>query len=146
MKSRLVIVVLLLLAWTGVVVARLYELQVSEHEDFVQRARSQQHRRVELEPPRGTVYDARGREMAISVEVESVWSDPSRVSDPEATASQLARILGRDRRALAESLGSDREFVWIGRSPRPSVIWISTGSTSWTKVVGTTRWGSERPR
>ena len=115
MKGRLVLVTLALVLWAGGVVARLCQLQIVDHEIYRQRAEGQHHRRVVLQPPRGTIYDARGRELALSVEVDSVWADPSKIEDPVGVARALAGALGLRARELTESLESDREFVWIAR-------------------------------
>ena len=115
MKSRLILVVALMALWSAAVIARLCQLQIVEHEMYRDRAEGQHHRRVVLQPPRGTVFDARGRELALSVEVDSVWADPSQIEDPGDAARSIAAALGLDRRKLAASLSSDREFVWIAR-------------------------------
>lgn len=115
MRSRLLVVVVALSLWCGAVVARLYQLQIQDHEIYRRRAEGQHHRRVELQPPRGTIYDARGRELALSVDVDSVWADPSRVKNPAATARVLARTLGMDASKLERDLLSEREFVWVAR-------------------------------
>ena len=115
MKSRLILVAVGLALWAGGIAARLCQLQIVDHEIYRQRAAGQHHRRVVLQPPRGTIYDARGRELALSVEVDSVWADPSQIEDPVGIARALAGVLDLDARKLAESLSSEREFVWIAR-------------------------------
>lgn len=115
MKGRLILVSVLLALWSTGIVARLYQLQVVDHEIYRKRAEGQHHRRVVLQPPRGTIYDVRGRELALSVEVDSVWADPSQIEDPTTTAQQLGKVLGRKASKLESSLASDREFVWIAR-------------------------------
>jgi len=115
MKSRLILFTLIMALWATGIVARLCQLQIVDHEIYRQRAEGQHHRRVVLEPPRGTIYDARGRELALSVEVDSVWADPSQIEDPGSIARALAGVLDLDARKLAESLSSDREFVWVAR-------------------------------
>jgi len=114
-KSRLTVVVVVLALWGGAVVARLYQLQIEDHEVYSRRAEGQHHRRVELQPPRGTIYDVRGRELALSVDVDSVWADPSGVEDPTVTARALAKTLDLNAGKLEQALNSDREFVWIAR-------------------------------
>ena len=115
MKSRLFVFALIMVLWASGIVARLYQLQVADHDVYRQRAEGQHHRRVVLEAPRGTIYDARGRELALSVEVDSVWADPSQIDDPGAIARALGKALDLDVGNLAESLSSEREFVWIAR-------------------------------
>ena len=115
MKGRFVLVSLVMALWAGGIVARLCQLQIADHEIYRQRAEGQHHRRVVLQPPRGTIYDARGRELALSVEVDSVWADPSQIEDPAVIAHALSDVLPMDARELTETLTSDREFVWIAR-------------------------------
>jgi len=114
-KSRLLLSLVILALWTGGIVYRLAQLQIRDHEQYSLRAQGQHHRKVELQAPRGTIFDARGRELAVSVEVDSVWVDPSRVENPEAMANQLSKVLEIDPKALVRSMDSAREFVWVAR-------------------------------
>lgn len=119
MKSRLLFLVGALALWLVAIGARLYDLQVLRHEEFTRRAERQQQRVIELDPPRGTIFDARGRELAVSVEVESAFAVPREVKDLKQTAAALARTLGADRAKLERQLASDREFVWLARKLDP---------------------------
>ncbi len=118
---RLILVLALAGCWLGGIGWRLYDLQVREHESYCERAEQQQQRVVVLDPPRGTIYDARGRELAVSVEVCSVAADPTQVEEPEATATTLAGMLGVDREGLAGALASEQEFVWVKRKLDPAM-------------------------
>ncbi|MEO7793128.1 MAG: penicillin-binding protein 2 [Thermoanaerobaculia bacterium] len=119
MKPRLYWILALLALWIVAIAARLYHLQVNRHEEFARRAERQQQRVIELDPPRGTIYDARGRELAVSVEVESVFAVPREVTDAGAAAAALSRVLGADGGKLARLLDADREFVWVARKLDP---------------------------
>lgn len=124
MNRRLLVLVTLGVLWLAALVARLYALQVRDHDLYADRAERQQSRIVELAAARGTIYDARGRELAVSVEVESAAADPGQVTDPSATADALAETLGLDRaehRKLSEDLQSNRGFVWVSRKLDPPV-------------------------
>ncbi len=100
-------------------VVRLWLLQVERHEEFRRLAAQQQLRTVELAPPRGTLYDARGRKLAVSLEVESVYATPAEVGDPAAAAAALARLTGQQRAALQSRLAAKRPFVWVARQLDP---------------------------
>lgn len=124
MKSRLIVFVVLTALWLIVVGARLYQVQVDRFDEFVERAADQQTKTVKVIGPRGTIYDRRGHELAVSLAVDSAFADPSRIADPEAVALVLARILDFDeeeRTALATRLGSGKSFVWIARKIEPEV-------------------------
>jgi len=118
-KERRIFLLAVVAVWIGVILVRLYGIQVRDHDDYVERARRQQQRAVTLDPPRGIVYDARGRELAVSVEVASLAATPSQVEEPEATAEALASVLDLDAGKLAAALAEDREFLWIRRKLDP---------------------------
>ncbi len=121
MKSRLIIVVVLLGAWAGLITARLYQLQVTEHDRYRGIAERQQRDDLTIDPPRGTIYDARGRELAVSVIVDSAFVDPSQVSDPEALVRRLGEVPEIDSGAAAAALGRSGRFAWVGRKLDPGV-------------------------
>jgi cell division protein FtsI (penicillin-binding protein 3) len=118
-RSRGILVVAVFVLWMAGIGARLVWLQVTRHEHYARRAAGQQQRVLDLEPPRGTIYDARGRVLAVSVEVDSVFADPQHVRDRSSTARQLARVLGLDARELEARLGQDRDFVFVARKLDP---------------------------
>ncbi len=120
MSLRFKIVFAVGVLWFAGLGARLYQLQVVRHEHYVARARDQQRGELVLTPPRGTIYDARGVELAMSVEAASAFAVPREVEDPERAAAQVTRAVGGDRRALAARLGrEDRGFVWVARQLEP---------------------------
>jgi cell division protein FtsI/penicillin-binding protein 2 len=120
-RNRVLLVAVLGCFWTGAIAARLYMLQVVRYDHYRDKARRQQQTVVELDPPRGTIYDARGRALAVSVEVESAWADPADLDDPAATARALAPVLATDAGALARRLSRDGSFVWLARKLDPRV-------------------------
>jgi cell division protein FtsI (penicillin-binding protein 3) len=121
MRSRLYLFAAFVALWMIAIGGRLWSLQVVHHDDFARRAERQQQRVVELDPPRGTIYDARGRELAVSMQVESAFAVPREVDDAARTAARLAPLVGVDRARLESQLGADREFVWVARKLDPPV-------------------------
>ena len=124
MSWRLGLVAGLAAAWLLLGVGRLIDLQVLEHQAWADQAESQHQRVLEITPARGTIYDAQGRELAVSVEVESAVADPSMVVDPQRAVAELDRVLGFSReeedvllRRLSEQ---DKRFAWVGRQLEPS--------------------------
>ncbi len=103
--------------WAVIIVARLVQIQIVRHEDYVQRAARQQERTITLTPMRGSVYDARGRLLAESITSNSIYADPQAIEDPKAVASALAKVDGLhlDRDDLERRLRRGGEFVWVAR-------------------------------
>lgn len=120
--SRLKIAAVIGALWIAAIAGRLYYLQVEKYEHYVSKAARQQQRVIKLDPPRGTIYDARGRELAVSVQVDSAYAVPSEVRDPRDAAAKLAKAVpGLDAKKLARELVRDREFIWVARKLDPPV-------------------------
>lgn len=119
MRGRAFLVLVVIALWMGLIVARLYQLQVVDHGAYLHRAERQQQRIVEIEPPRGTILDAAGRTLAVSVGVDSAYAVPGKIQDPRRTARRLTAVVGGSATALARRLTMDREFVWVARKLDP---------------------------
>jgi len=120
--TRLRIVLVLLGLWVAAIGGRLYQLQVARYDHYAGKAERQQQRVVVLDPPRGTIYDAQGRALAVSVQADSAYAVPPQIEDAAGTARQIARVVpGVDAKKLARQLAQDREFVWVARKLDPPV-------------------------
>lgn len=69
---------------------------------------------------RGTIFDAKGRELAVSINLTSIAAYPTRIKDKAATAAALAGMLKIDRRQLTARLTqSNKPFIWLQRHVNP---------------------------
>jgi len=93
----------------------MFQLQVLKKEQLYKLAAQQQNVQIPLVPKRGTVYDTKGNELAVSIEVDSVYADARKVVDVEKTANELASILQIDRKELKQRLKNHRPFEWVQR-------------------------------
>ena len=66
-SKRLLQIFAVLSTWAVIVIARLVQVQLIRHDDYVIRAQRQQESTLELSPVRGAILDARGRVLAESV-------------------------------------------------------------------------------
>ena len=107
--------------WAGLIVLRLLELQIFNHDDYRKQADQQQVRQVELRGARGQILDRSGRPLAISLPVDSVCINPTRVPDPMLASELLGGILGLDRQTLREKIEAarNRGFLWVKRKITP---------------------------
>jgi cell division protein FtsI (penicillin-binding protein 3) len=119
-RGRILIVLLVMGAGFAAVGLRLVHLQIIERTELARRAERQQERLVKLEPKRGTIVDRLGRELAVSLDVESVYGVPTEVDNPRSVARQLGRILRENPAELEKRLASDRRFVWLSRKVDPA--------------------------
>ncbi len=125
MKVRIAVLGLLLLVGASLVGRRAYELQVDRAPALREMAEDQYLRRIRLAPKRGTIYDRHGAELAVSVDVDSIWANPREARaegmDPVVLTRQLEALLGIDPERIERRLRSDRYFVWIKRRVTPRV-------------------------
>jgi len=103
-----------------VVLLRLVQLQVFQAPRLRAAAQSQQEASIQLDPKRGPIYDRNGRELALSVEVDSVYAEPTRIANPTTAARSLSRVLGVGFEDLRAKLKSGKYFVWVRRKITPA--------------------------
>jgi cell division protein FtsI (penicillin-binding protein 3) len=114
-KIRIIFLSCLLFFCFVLITGRMFQLQVLKKEQLYKLAAQQQHVQIPLVPKRGTIYDSKGNELAVSIEVDSVYADARKVVDVEKTAHELAQVLQIDRKELKQRLKSHRPFEWIQR-------------------------------
>ena len=110
------------------VVARMFQLQVLKKEQLYKLASQQHHVQIPLVAKRGTITDRKGNELAVSIEVDSVYADPRKVVDVEKTANHLALILGINQGEVRQKLKNRGSFEWIQRK-------ISSGEVEQIKAL-----------
>jgi len=69
----------------------------------------------EINAERGFIYDSKGRELAVSVEVPSIYAITYQVKEPQSTAQKLSEVLNINAGEILKKLNSGRNFVWIER-------------------------------
>jgi cell division protein FtsI (penicillin-binding protein 3) len=114
-NKRLYILAGFLLFWFLVICGRLVWLQVVNYGDYTQRAAKQQQRSIEVSPVRGNIYDRRGNELAMTVNVDSVFAVPSEVPDIHSAAQVLGRVLKADSSEIESHMRGSRAFAWVAR-------------------------------
>ncbi len=114
-NRRLVAIALFMGFWAVAIGARLYFLQVVQSADLKARAEDQQQRTLEISPRRGSIYDRNGNELAVSIEVDSLYAVPTEIEDAARTAAFLSEILEVPIPSLETRLDSDRSFTYIER-------------------------------
>lgn len=100
-------------------VARLAWLQFVRGAELRDRALNLRMRDVPVEAKRGVIYDRQGRELAVSVDVDSVFAIPAQVKQPEETARKLAAALKLDYQDVYDRITRKEAFVWIKRKIDP---------------------------
>ena len=118
-RFRIYIVAFFFLAGLLTVMARAFQLQVIDRDRLDAIARAGYEGVIKLPPKRGTIYDREGHELAVSVDVKSVYAHPKLIKDKNRTAGLLALNLDGKKSSILGLLKKDRSFVWIKRRISP---------------------------
>jgi cell division protein FtsI (penicillin-binding protein 3) len=127
-RARFWVICLFFLLWTSAICARLFWLQVVRHKEFVERAQKQQQRTFQVAPRRGVLYDRNLRELAMTVQADSIYAVPNEIDDNQVSAHALAALVHtnpedtettEDQIVLRMNKGKD--FAWVARRVTPEV-------------------------
>ena len=118
-RKRALAIACVLGVWMLIIGVRLIQLQTSQHDWLLERARVQQQDAVETSPVRGLVLDRHGNELARSIDTDSFWAVPGEIKAVEELSARLAPLVEIDANTLVERLKEaqrlKRKFVWIAR-------------------------------
>jgi cell division protein FtsI (penicillin-binding protein 3) len=109
--------------WAVLIGGRLVWLQVIRHSEWVDKAERQQHSAFELAPQRGVLYDRNLRELAMTVQVDSIFADPTELGDNRAAIAEiLAKVVHTDpadestsQQKILARFNDSRNFAWVAR-------------------------------
>ena len=130
LRMRYWLVCAALLVWVTLIIAKLFWLQILRHREFVEKAQKQQQHTFEVAPRRGVLFDRNLRELAMTVQADSVFAVPSEIEDKKATVHALAQIVhaGSDispvdawtsEEQILARVNASRGFAWIARRLSP---------------------------
>ena len=122
-KRRVLVAAAVFACWTVAIEARLYYLQVEQHDFLLDMARNQSERTTVVPAKRGEIFDRRGRLLAFSVDADTIYAVPYEVDDVQSTAAALCGALDRctakEQQSIVERLSAKRPFNYIRRRITP---------------------------
>lgn len=123
MKARIGVLYACVLAGACAVLHTAHGLQVRDADRLRELAEDHYNEQVHLPPKRGTIRDRNGSELAVTVDVDSLYANPRKLRANDVNtvqlAQQLSSLLGLDAERIADRLASDRYFVWLKRRITP---------------------------
>jgi cell division protein FtsI (penicillin-binding protein 3) len=108
--------------WMAAVLGRLGYLQLVCYGEYFAKAQRQQQRTFEISPTRGEIYDRKGRELAGSIPMDSVFADPSDINDPAMVARLLARVLELPAADLEQKITNASKPVRLAKKLSPETV------------------------
>ncbi|MEK7196759.1 MAG: penicillin-binding protein 2 [Nitrospirota bacterium] len=115
MRKRAIILNTAIIFGFVAVFLRLVDLMVLNHGRLSERANIQQLKQEDIQVRRGFIFDRRGRELGVNLEVESLYCNPDAVASPQTAAYDISRITGRRADAILAKFSSKGRFVWVER-------------------------------
>jgi cell division protein FtsI (penicillin-binding protein 3) len=91
--ARFLLIVGIWVIWMGVIGVRLVHLQVNQHDWLLQKAQNQRREKIREKQLRGTIYDRNGSQLAVSLNVGSLFIEPDKIENAESTGTKLAAVL-----------------------------------------------------
>ena len=114
-RSRIFVIICFLGVGFFLVLGRGLQLQLVDNKRLEKMAMRQYQAAIRLATLRNRIMDAKGRELAISVPVGSIYADPKLIQNPRETAEKLAKILNLKSKDLLKLFQKPRRFVWVKR-------------------------------
>ena len=99
--------------------ARLLFVQLGAARPLSKLASDQYKTFICLLPKRGIIYDRNLKELAASVNANSVYADPLIIEDKEDAAQKLSGVLNISADKLLEKLSGENRFAWLARKVEP---------------------------
>lgn len=113
--TRLRLIGLVALLWTGLLVARMYSLQIASFQTWQDWALRQHVTKIEVASERGAILDRNGKSLAVSVPAESLFVRPNLIRNQNEVVQKLSEILGVPKSSIQKKVASKRPFLWIKR-------------------------------
>lgn len=114
-RERIFILIILIAFICFLLICRLFYLQFILSNKMRAKAENEIVKIIQVELARGTIFDRNLKELAISIEVDSVYAQPKEIQAPYTTAIKLAHILNINPKTVYAKLTSKASFVWIKR-------------------------------
>jgi cell division protein FtsI (penicillin-binding protein 3) len=124
--ARFWFICLFFLIWAFAITGRLFVLQIVRHHEYVERAQKQQQRTFEVSPRRGVLYDRNLKELAMTVQADSIYAEPTEIADKKQAVRALAAIVHTDpedtqtgEAEILNRLNNGHNFAWVARRVSP---------------------------
>lgn len=109
--SMLVVTAIVLIVFA----VRLVDLQAIRGAELAGQALDQRLRTVTISAQRGSILDASGEPMAVTIEARNLTVDQRLISNPMEVARQLSPLLGVDAYRLSKRLAGTKPFAYVAK-------------------------------
>ncbi len=100
---------------------RLTDLMIINHKLLSEKAK-QQHIKVEdIQVRRGIIFDREGRQLALNLELESLYCEPDSLNLDTESVKKLASAMAKEPEVILTKIPEEGKFAWIQRKLEPDI-------------------------
>ena len=118
-KKRAVILNTVVIFSFFLVSLRLVDLMVVHHKRFYDSAQKQHIKVEDIQVRRGIIVDRRGRELALNLDLDSIYADPKHLDRDGNDVKRLASAIAREPKAVLAKIPDKGRFKWVERKLDP---------------------------
>ncbi|MFA4918897.1 MAG: penicillin-binding transpeptidase domain-containing protein [Thermodesulfovibrionales bacterium] len=118
-KKRAVILNTVVIFSFFLVSLRLVDLMVVNHKRFYDSAQKQYIKVEDIQVRRGIIVDRRGRELALNLDLDSIYADPKHLDREGNDVKRLASAIAREPKAVLAKIPDKGRFIWVERKLDP---------------------------
>jgi len=120
--NRIYIVVIGLVIFWLIIEARLFFIQVNQHDFYVEQSRIQSAKKIILPAQRGTIFDRNGEQLATNIIHYDLAIDLSRVKNKNLIAKKFSSVFKKSQDYYLRKMRRDRDFVYLERKVREEIV------------------------
>jgi cell division protein FtsI/penicillin-binding protein 2 len=118
-KKRAVILNTVVIFSFFLVSLRLVDLMIVHHKRFYDSAQKQHIKVEDIQVRRGMIVDRRGRELALNLDLDSIYADPKHLDRHGNDVKRLASAIDREPKAVLAKIPDKGRFIWVERKLAP---------------------------
>ncbi len=101
---------------------RLIDLMILNHERLLTEAKRRHLKVEDIQVRRGTIFDRRGRELALNLELESLYCDPEKLDLGNDGVIRLASVMAKEPKVILSKIPAGGRFAWVERKLEPDTV------------------------
>lgn len=120
-KKRWIILNTIIIFSFFAVFLRLIDLMILNHKLLSAKAKQQHIKAEDIQARRGAIFDRQGRELALNLELESLYCEPEVINRDDKSIKKLASAMGKKPEVIFTKIPASGKFAWVERKLEPSV-------------------------
>lgn len=114
-RIRIILYFLIFFIFSGIILGRLFYLQIIKHDFFENKLERQLKRTIYISPHRGNIYTRDKKPLALSEYAYSLYAIPIKIKDKNSFALKLAPLIGKNKNEIFNKINNRAYFIWLKR-------------------------------